>query len=336
MDTPDRQFLWLGETDVAKLMTLADGIDVLDRAYGSRATAGSTPLPRAHARHSDSLLHSVGGILPAAGVAGVKSWLYTPSGASPLLTLWDLDTGAVVAVVEAFLMGQLRTAATSGLATRLLARDDADVLALLGTGKQAFAQAIAVATVRELGRIQVYGRSEAPREALCRRLQDQLGIEIVGTDNLANAVRGADVITAITRAAEPFISASHLSPGVHVNAVGSIVASRRELDEAAVAKCDVVVVDSREQARDDAGELIAAANTRAWDWSQVATLSDVVVDPTKGRGAPDDITLFKAVGVGLSDVALGAELLTRARQASLGTQISATDEHTSPAMTTES
>src|SRR5207249_1918920 len=141
-------------------------------------------------------------------------------------------------------LGQWRTAATSGLATRQLARADADVLALLGTGKQAAAQAEAVAAVRPLRRVQVLGRDRQRLDNFCRRLADRLGVEVAGTTELRDALRGAAIVTAVTRAAEPFVTGDLLSPGVHVNAVGAIVPSRRELAPSAIARCDVVVADS--------------------------------------------------------------------------------------------
>ena len=325
-ETTEAPALWLSEADVAALLTLEEAINVLERAYAAIATAGAAPLRRAHARDGDAILHTVGGIIPGAGMAGVKSWLYTPGGASPLLLLWDLDDGSVLGVVEAFRMGQWRTAATSGLATRLLARTDADVLALLGTGKQAAAQAEAVAAVRGLRRIQVYGRDPERRAALCRRLQDGLGIEVTGTDVLRDALAGAAVTTAVTRAADPFLGGELLAPGMHVNAVGAIVPTRRELHADAVARADVVVADSPEQAAEDAGELIAAVEAGVLDRSRIRSLGEVVVDPSRGRDGDDAITLFKAVGVGMSDVALGVELVARARRAGLGAPLPATRE----------
>ncbi|WCB95314.1 Alanine dehydrogenase [Baekduia alba] len=310
--------LWIGEQEAADLLSLEDAIDVLAGAYRLQAGGAAATMRRAHLREGDAILHAVGGTLAGQGIAGTKTWTYTPGGAEPLIVLFSLDDGRVLGLVEAFALGQMRTAATSGLGTRVLARDDARTLALLGTGKQAFAQAQAMTCVRPLERIRLFGRDPERRAALAERLRATLAVDVSEHATVADAVAGADVITAITRSAEPILGGDLLEPGVHVNAVGAIVPARRELDAQAVGRADVIVVDSVDQARDDAGELRAAAEAGVLDWATVRGL-DAVVDDTPDRARfPTDITLFKALGVGLSDVALGGEVLRRALAAGAG------------------
>lgn len=310
--------LWISEAEVAELLSLEHAIDVLDGAYRLHAKGEAQTMRRAHLREGDAILHAVGGAIGAHGVCGTKTWVYTPGGAMPLLILFSLEHGRVVAIVEAFAMGQMRTAATSGLGTRVLARPESATLALLGTGKQALEQARAVACVRPIAHVRLFGRDAARRAAFADRLRDTLGFEVSEHADVATAVAGADVVTAVTRAAEPILDGSMLAPGMHVNAVGSIVAWRRELDETAVARTNVIVTDSLAQARDDAGELRAAIDAGTLDWSRVKGLDEVVSAPPGTLRGADDITLFKALGVGLSDVALGAEILTRARAEGAG------------------
>jgi ornithine cyclodeaminase len=308
----------LTEREVAKLLPLGDAIEVLREAYGA---IGAHSMPRAHARHGDRILHAVGGILPDRGIAGTKTWLYTPAGAQPLLVLFSLGDGRVVAVIEAFALGQRRTAATSGLGTALLARADADVLALLGTGKQAFAQAQAVATVRQLRRVQVFGRDPDRRGQLCARLGLELGVEVEGFGDVGAALDGTQIVTAITRAADPIVFAEMLAAGMHINAVGAIVPTRSELDARVIGRCDVIVADSGDQARVDSQELQSAVGAGLLRFEDVVDLVELVADPKRGRTTGDQITLFKALGVGLSDVALGAEILTRAIKAGAGNSL---------------
>lgn len=315
--------LWIGEDEAAGLLSLEDAIDVLADAYRLQAAGSAASMRRAHLREGDAILHAVGGTIAGDGVTGTKTWAYTPGGASPLLVLFSLADGRVLGVVEAFALGQMRTAATSGLGTRALARDDAATLALLGTGKQALAQARAVACVRPIAGVRLFGRDPGRRAALAERLRDVLGAEVSEHGDVAGAVRGADVVTAITRAAEPLVTADLLEPGMHVNAVGAIVPTRRELDAAAVGRCDVIVADSVAQARDDAGELRAAVDAGALAWERVRGLEAVVDGRPGDVRRPADITLFKALGVGLSDVALGAEILRRARPAGAGSSLPA-------------
>jgi ornithine cyclodeaminase/alanine dehydrogenase-like protein (mu-crystallin family) len=314
--------LWLDEDDVARLISLDEAIEVLAGAYRLQAAGAAASMSRAHLREGDSILHAVGGTIAGAGVAGTKTWLYTPGGATPLLVLFSLEDGRALGVVEAFALGQLRTAGTSGLATRLLAREDASSLALVGTGKQAFAQAKAVASVRPIEEIRVVGRDPGRRAAMAARLRDELDVDVAELGDVATAVDGAAVITTITRSADPVLGGDSVAPGAHVNAVGAIVATRRELEVSAVGRASTVVVDSVAQAREDAGELLAAAETGDLDWTTVRGLDEVVDETPTSLRAPEDVTLFKAVGVGLSDVAIGAEVLRRAHAEGSGRPLS--------------
>jgi ornithine cyclodeaminase len=310
------QAVWLTEDDVAGLLTMEDAIEVLADSYRLQARGAASAMRRGHVRSGDAILHAVGGVL--GGLAGTKTWTYTPAGAAPLLILFSLADGSIEGIVEAFAMGQMRTAATSGLATRVLAQENAGSLALIGSGKQAFSQALAIACVRPLREIRVFSRAPQKRMAVASRLSDSLGIETTCCDSPAGAIADASIVTLVTRSAEPIVTAAMLEPGQHVNAVGAIVPSRRELDESAIARCDVVVADSVDQAREDAGELRAAAEGGVLDWERVRGLETIVDDAPSALRGDCDVTLFKAVGLGLSDVALGAELIRRARRTGIG------------------
>jgi alanine dehydrogenase len=304
--------VWIDEADVVRVLTMGDAIDVLDAAYRLQSRGSASNMRRAHLREGEAILHAVGGAIGDQRVAGTKTWIHTPGGASPLLIVFDLDNGGVRAVIEAFAMGQMRTAATSGLATRYLARQDAGTLAVLGTGKQSVAQAQAIVCERPITKIRLFGRDPSRRAACASRIRDALGVEVTEHATVADTVAGADVITAITRAAEPILSAEMLEPGQHINAVGSIVPSKREVSADLVGRCDLVVADSVPQARDDAGELRAAVDAGLFHWDSLHSLASVIAgDAADGRGGGDAITLFKAVGIGVSDVALGNELVRR-------------------------
>lgn len=319
---PERnETLWIGEAEVAELLTMNDAIDVLAAAYRLQAQGLASSMRRAHVREGDAILHAVGGTIAGRGLAGTKTWMYTPGGASPLLVIFSIADGSVLAVVEAFAMGQMRTAATSGLATRVMAAPDAATLALLGTGKQSFSQAHAVTCVRPIRTVRLFGRRPEPRAKLAARLREELGVEVSEHGDVAEALAGAEVVTAITRSADPYLEGAWMPAGAHVNAVGAIVASRRELQVDAVARCSLVAADSVAQARDDSGELRAAVEAGDLSWDDVRDLSEIVDTPPGELRTETDITLFKALGIGLSDVALGAEVLRRAKLAGAGRTI---------------
>lgn len=308
--------IWLSEADVEQLLTLEDAIEVLHGAHVAYAQGRATSMERGHVEWGESILHAVGGVVE--GMTGTKTWTYTPAGAQPVLVLFDAIDGRLAGVVEAFGLGKLRTAATTGLGTQALAREDSSVLALLGTGKQALTQARAVAAVRPLAEVRVFGRDPGRRAAMAAGIGEILGVATSEFGSPAEAVAGADVVVAVTRSREPILAGEELAPGQHVNAVGAIVPTRAELAPAAVGRCDVVVVDSRPQAEHDSKELRDAVDAHLLAWEQVGELGAVLAGNAAGRADADQVTLFKGLGVGLADVALGTELLRRGAHAGAG------------------
>jgi alanine dehydrogenase len=302
---------------VSEALDLPLAIDVLEAAFEEQSRGSAETMPRTHLEEGESILHAVGGRLGE--VAGTKTWLYTPNGASPLLILFSCADGRALVVIEAFAFGQLRTAAVAGLATKLLARPDARALALLGTGRQALSQVRAVASVRDIQEIRCFGRDPERRARLAAAIKHELNIAVQEFADADEAAAGADVITTITRAAEPVLHSAGVARGAHINAMGSIVPTRRELDTDVVALADRIVVDSLEQAAYDAGELLAAERAGELEPASVQSLAQVAGEASLVRKAgeahpvrgPAEITLFKSLGVGLADVALGVELLKR-------------------------
>ncbi len=318
METASEEPLWIAEGDAAALLTIADAIDVLANAHRLYAEGAASNMVKAHTQSGPSNLHAVGAIIAGAGVAGTKTWIHTPGGAQPLLLLFSSDDGRVQAVVEAFALGQRRTSATSALATRELARPESSSMALVGTGKQAPAQVEAVAAVRPLTEIAIYGRDAERRADCAARIRERVEAEVREEPSLPAALAGADIVTLVTRAAEPFVEAEMIAPGTHVNGVGAILPDRRELTVEAVAGMDRVFADSRVQAEGASGELREAVAMGAVEWDRVRELGELIADPNLGRTDAGQRTFFKAMGVGIADVALGAEVLRRARAEGLG------------------
>src|SRR4051812_12367821 len=232
-------------------------------------------------------LHAIGGV--DGDLVGTKTWAHTAGGASPLLLLWDSNTGERRAVIEAFALGQLRTAAMSGVATRVPAEPTASVVAVIGTGKQAGAQVEALRTVLPVEQVRVFGRDPERRAAFAAR------VDAVPCASVEEAVDGAAVITTATRATTPFLTASMVRSGAHVNAIGAITPERAELAPDLLARC-FLAPDSVESAR------ALGAEVRDRD---LVPLSSLLAG---GRPAAD-VTLFKAMGIGLADVALGRAIL---------------------------
>lgn len=302
---------WITESEVCDLIDLVDAIGVVRRALG--VPRENWTMGKAHATWDGvNTLHALGGGLGARGIVGTKTWAHTGHGATPLVVLWDANDGRLLAVIEAFALGQLRTAAMSGVATDALARTDACVAAIIGTGKQAFAQLAALAAVRELRAVRVWSPTPEHCQRFAERVAELELAEVHVAEDVAEAAAGAQLITTVTRARQPFLHPDHVCAEAHVNAIGAITPERCEVGAELVARCDPIVADDPGAARELATELAGA--------SSVLALRDVLANPELAtrRAAP---SLFKAVGVGLADVALSAELFDRAVASGIGRQL---------------
>jgi ornithine cyclodeaminase/alanine dehydrogenase-like protein (mu-crystallin family) len=232
-----------------------------------------------------------------------------------------MATGDLLAMIEADYMGQLRTGAASGVATKYLARKDSRVAAIIGTSGQAKTQLDAIAVVRKLESARAYGRDAAKREKFCAEMSARLGIPIQPCTSAVEAVHGADIVSTATTASQPVVSGADLSPGVHINAIGANHAHKRELDDEAVASADVIVVDSVEQSRQEAGDLIIAFHGDEICWTGVKKLSEIVAGKASGRTSDTEVTLFKSNGIASWDLAVAMKVYAAAREKKLGREL---------------
>lgn len=310
--------LWITEADVVRLMSLGEAIDALDRALVLEARGQATNMVKTHvAWERGNTLHAIGAAFPDAGFVGTKTWAHTQGGAMPLLVLFDSANGAVKAIIEAFALGQLRTGGISGVATRWLATPDATELAVIGTGKQMLAQAAAVAAVRSLSRVRVFSPNPEHRAQAVERLRGTVPCAVVETPSVEACVANAPIIALVTRATQPFLTARMVARGAHVNAVGAITRERAEFADDLFARCGPVVVDSPVAARKLSREFSEHYGDDEAGWQKVVPLSAIVAQrATRPAGA--DVTLFKAMGMGLSDLALGIEVYRRAVDQGVG------------------
>src|SRR5262245_25101707 len=289
--------LYLTEADVARLVTVEDAIGCVEEAFAAWPDAATTNLPRQRAALAGGNFNLMGAACAPKGIFGLKAYFAGKGGARYHVLLYAADGSGLRAMIEADLLGALRTGAASGLATKLMARPDAATLAVIGTGKQARTQVAAICAVRPIRRITAYSRSRERRRAFAFTVASGLGIECEPTDTAEDCVREADVVVTITKSAEPVCRATWLKPGAHVNAAGANSVDRREVDAETVTRAARLVTDDRAQARVEAGEfhdLVAAGRLH---WRDVHELGDVVAGRVAGRTAPDDLTLFKSLGI---------------------------------------
>ena len=313
--------LWITEQDVVSLLSLPEAIEALREGLREEAAGRAENMVKTHVIWGDhATMHAIGAVFEGKGVAGTKTWAHTPGGAMPLLVMIDSNDGSVVAIIEAFALGQMRTGGISGVATSLLAKSDARRMAMIGAGKQSITQIAAVAAVRPLDRIAVWSPTAAQREQLAAKTEAALGIETIAAATLEEALDGAEVVTLATRATAPFLKPSMLPSGVHLNAVGAITPERAEFEPALLERAHVIAADSVPQTRKLSREFIEAFDTDEDAWKRVLPLSALVAEDGV-RAADADLTVFKAMGMGISDLSLGFCILKLAQIAGVGRTI---------------
>jgi ornithine cyclodeaminase len=314
-----RELLWISEADVVATLDMGEAVSALEEGLAWEAGGECKNMVKTHVGWgSGHTLHAIGAAVPREGLVGTKTWAHAGGGASPLLILWDSETGELRAVIEAFALGNLRTGAISGVATARLAQTGADSLAVIGTGHQALPQVAAVAAVRPLRSVTVHSRDPDRRVAFAARVEAELGIATRVAASVAEAVAAAPIITLVTRATEPFLLSRMVAPGTHINAVGAILPERAEFEPALLDRCAVVAADSLAQVQNLSREFKQHYSERGWDG--VETLSSVVGrDGRRPEGA--DLTLFKAMGMGVSDLAVGVRCYREAVRRGLGRRL---------------
>jgi alanine dehydrogenase len=310
--------LVLSQADVRKLLDLDLLVDALADAH-AELTAGRASMPpriAALVEQREGLLGVMPSYLPSAGLACKLVTLFPQNTDrethQALICVFDPDNGTPLALMDGTYITATRTAAGSALATRLLAREDARVLAVLGTGVQARTHARAIPRVRPIEEIRVAGRDRARAEAFASEIGG------IAVDSYAEAMRGADVVAATTHAVEPVVRREWVEPGVHVNSVGLNPAGR-EVDEQTVADA-TLVVEFRGSAL--APPPAGAPELAGIDPGHVhAELGELVTGAKPGRRSRDEITLYKSVGVAVQDAAAAALVLAAARDGAVGREI---------------
>jgi alanine dehydrogenase len=302
---------YLSEADVKKHLTLQECIDALEKGFASLADGRGEVVARRRLSVPKGMFHWMPASLEGAGVVGAK--LYTTFGDQrhSYLSIFDAHSGELVAVIQSYYLSQMRTAAATAVATRRLARQDARTACVIGTGSQALMQLQGVAAVRNVAEVRVFGRRPEPRFALARRISEEMGIRAIPSESAEEAVRGADLIVTATDAATPILSADWLSPGAHLNVIGSNFRSKREVGADVLLRAERVVVDSIVSAREEAGDIVLAVDEGRYSWERVDELSEVVAGSKPGRITAAGITVFKSVGVAIEDLATASALLAR-------------------------
>jgi alanine dehydrogenase len=314
--------LLLSEADVKQILTMQLALAAVEDSF-RRLADGSALLHSRQRLHipGKSYLHYMAAADATSGYMGLK--VYTSSGAGLrfVVPLFHVDSGELLALIEADYLGQMRTGAASGVATKLLARAEAAKIAIIGTGLQSRTQLEALSLVRSITEVRAFSRNPQHRETFAKEMTAQQGFPVVAVASAQEAVRGADIVVTSTTSTDPVLDGSWLAPGMHINAIGANFPQKHELDGAAIRRCDVIVADSREQSKLEAGDLIQMDGDDTRRWSSVSELAEIVAGKTPGRSNPQQITLFKSNGIAIEDIVVAGKIYELARDRGMGRQV---------------
>jgi len=299
--------LHINESEVKRVLTMQLAIDAVEEV--SRRQAAGDVLVHSRRRFElpdGGFFHHMAAADVPAGLVATKQYTYVGGKLKFLVCLFSTETGDLLALIEADSMGQLRTGAASGVATKYLARRDAATAGIIGTGGQARTQLEAVAAVRTLSSAKVFGREAKRREKFASEMSSRLKIPVQAVGSAAEAAADVAILCTATTASQPVVSGDQISPGMHINAIGANHMRKRELDAATVAKCEKIYVDSIEQSRQEAGDLVLGFAGHEQRWDTVRELSSLVAGICPGRTGDSQITLFKSNGIAAWDLAAAA------------------------------
>ena len=238
-----------------------------------------------------------------------------------IVVLFDTQTGVPRAIMDASEVTAIRTAAASGVATRLLAREDADTLAVIGSGVQARTHLEAMLVARPIRQIRLFSPNSTNRERLVEWFRPRTQAVVTAVEGAQEAVEGASIVCTTTSATDPVVRGAWLSPGTHINAVGACMPKARELDSNAVARSRMFV-DSRESATHESGDFLIARNEGAiGDDAIVGEIGEILAGRLEGRRAEDEITLFNSLGIAVEDLATAHHVMNRAIDQGVGARV---------------
>jgi alanine dehydrogenase len=315
------------QADVPKLLPMNECIEVMASTMAELAR-GETILPLRSILWLPERVGALGlmpGVLLPERVLGVKViTLFPGNEGTPIDThqgavlLFEAEHGSLLAVIDATSITAIRTAAVSGVATRALAREDAGDLAILGSGVQARTHLEAMRCVRKIRRVRVASKSFGNAKTFAERESKRQGIAIEAVATMREAAEGADLICTTTSAREPILQGDWIAPGAHINAVGSSIPAARELDTAAVVSSRLYA-DRRESLLNEAGDFLTPKKEGAiGDDHVVGEIGEVLIGKAPGRRSPEEITLFKSLGLAVEDVASARHIYEKAKKTGLG------------------
>ena len=312
--------LLITENEVENLLDMRTTLDAVEDILRQHAEGRATNRVRRRVALPTSGLNVMFAGAPQIGAVGLKAYTVARGGARFYTMLFDPGSGELLSIMQSDKLGQLRTGAASGVATRHLAREDASTLGIYGAGWQAESQLEAVAAAKRLNRIIIYTRTERTRKTFAEKMSEKIGQE-VETTHFPEEPAAQDIVVTMTSSKEPVLPGEWLKPGAHVNAAGSNFLFKREIDQDVVKRASLVTIDSREELGLEAGNLLQAVETGVILPEAVRELGQIIAGQVPGRTSPKEITLFASQGIALEDMAVARIVYDRAIEQGVGREV---------------
>jgi alanine dehydrogenase len=313
--------LLLTEDDVRQLLTMEMALEAVEAGLRKLALDEAVNIPRARSQTDHAMLHCLIASAKTLGFMGYKAYSTSRKGTNFHLGLYDGKTGALLSLMHADYLGQVRTGAASGVATQYMARPDAAEVGIFGSGKQARTQLQAICKVRKIRRVQVYSPSEERRRAFATEMTQVCQCEVQPVPRPEMAAEDKDIVITATNSRDPVLSGNWISEGTHLNVIGSNFLGKAEVDSVCVRRCASIIVDSKDQARIEAGDFTQALEDGSIHWSDIHELGHVIVGRYTGRAHAEDVTMFKSLGIAIEDVAVAGKVYQKAVASEVGRMI---------------
>jgi|TARA_B110000263_G_scaffold6249_1_gene5391 alanine dehydrogenase len=297
--------LFITESEVTNILSHKKTVELLDegmKALGS-GKAFNMPRKRLPVGYGGGAMNFMAASWPEKGVAGHKSYVVSQGKATFVVLLYSTEGEGLLAVIEANMLGQIRTGAASALASKYLANSNSKSLTIVGSGFQAESQLLSIASIFDLENINVYSRSEDKRNLFASKMSKEVNIEIKPHKNIKNAVEGSDIVCLITNSSTPVLPSQMITNGMHINAAGGNNWLRSEISSDSIGKFDLISCDNLEQAKYESKALMEATEKGIISWNNVNELGSLIYE-NKKRESKNHITLYESLGIAIQDLSV--------------------------------
>ena len=319
--------LFLTEKDVASLLSMEIAIKALEQGFIDQSNKNAWNSPRRRINFGNGTFHFMAAVNKHIGVMGMKTYSTFNSAKPKFYThLLDSTNGHLLAILEANRLGQIRTGAASGIATKYMSNPDASTVGIIGTGYQAETQLEAITKVRSINKVKVYSRNPLLRKNFSVKMSKKLNLDVEDVTSPEECIENMSILVTITSAKTPVLKGQWITDSTHINAAGGNHWLRREIDTETVKLADLVVTDDVAQAKIECADLIYPIENGALDWQRVNELWEIVSDSVPARKKKSDVTLFESQGIALQDIATSFIVYSLAKTHGFGNEFSFEDQ----------